>query len=841
MHEIPIALKPMAEYAQFINYKLVDGINGKKNKKPYFPKGVDWQSNAELWQTAEQAIQTAKQLGTDYGVGFLFISKDPFFFLDIDNCLIDGDWSPLAYELMSTFAGAAIEISQSRTGLHIFGKYIGPEPLHTCKNESLGIELYTSKRFVALTGNSIIGSAGADMTSQLQSVINNYFTPRDVNPDSGNWTTEPVENYTGPEDDNELILKACNAVSVAGTFNRSATFKDIWTANEEVLNKSYPDNYGHRSYDGSQVDAALAQHLAFWTGKNCDRMLRIMRRSALKRDKWDREDYLYRTILFAVSVQKDVFSIPSMVTKSNLKGTQAQTSWAEQIRAQKLAESDDERLRSGHKYLSEAKFWIDSKDKSPDEIIQSITPTETIYDPYKIIEPQVVVGYQFLGVEQQIEFFKGCYYVQDAHRVFVPNGNFLRQDQFNATYGGYVFQLDDTGHKTTRKAWEAFTESQVIRYIKAETSCFRPKESPGTLIKENGQYLVNTYIPLNTTRVKGDPSPFLNHLKILLPDQRDQVILLSYLAACLQYKGTKFQWAPLIQGVEGNGKSLFTFCMRSAIGRKYTHMPRANEIDEKYNAWLFNKLFIGVEDIYTPKSKRETFEILKPMITSDELERRAMQTDQKMADLCCNFVFNSNHKDAITKTANDRRIAPFFTAQQNVPDLQRDGLTGDYFPKIYRWLKKQDGYAIVTDFLYSYQIPDMYNPAGDCHRAPETSATKEAIQNSMGTVEQEIFEAIEENRPGFAGGWISSMALSELLQRKRKDHMIPINKRRGLLENMGYVYHPGLTDGRANNTVSPDNGKPRLFIKVNNPDINLTIPKEITDAYQKAQTTALLS
>lgn len=836
MLSLPESLKPMAEYAQFINYRLRPKSNGKTDKIPLFPAGQEWQKNPFLWQTAESAINNAP---ADGGVGFLFTENDPFFFIDIDNCLIDGAWSPVAVDIMSRLPGAAVEVSQSGTGLHIFGRYSGPEPLHSCKNRVYDIELYTSGRFVAMTGDRVVGDASVICDAALAGLIATYFPPRVGGAvDVVEWTTEPVPEYTGPEDDDELIRRACASGSAGSVFGGSGGFKALWEADEDALCGMYPDEYGARAYDESQADAALAQHLAFWTGNNCERIQRVMERSALVRDKWEREDYLIRTILRAVGMQETVYSVTPVADAdtTGLKGTAKQVKYAATIRAAKWAECDDERLRTGNALLNSAVFWIDNAATPASDLVALVTPAGDLSNPLGRMKPEIAAGYQYLGAEQQLEFFDGCVYIQESHRVFTPSGALLKTEQFNATYGGFVFQLDDSGAKTTRKAWEAFTESQVVRYPKAESMCFRPTLGPGEIIVQDGRTHVNTYIPIETPRKQGDVSRFLRHLALVLPDQRDQTILLSYMAACVQYKGVKFQWAPLLQGTEGNGKSLFTRCVAAAIGERYVHMPRSSEIDEKFNAWMFNKLFIGVEDIYTPGNKRETIEAIKPMITGERLERRAMQTDQTMADICCNFLFNSNHKDAIKKTQNDRRFAIFYTAQQAAGDVERDGLDGSYFPDLYHWLKQCDGYAMVCDYLHRYPIPDEFNPAGSCHRAPVTSSTSEAITASMGGVEQEIIEAIEEGRPGFVGGWVSSMALDNLLKSKRRDVAIPINKRRELLRALGYDWHPVLDNGRVNNVVSPDNGKPKLFVKYDSPALALATPKEVADAYQTAQT-----
>jgi len=463
-------------------------------------------------------------------------------------------------------------------------------------------------------------------------------------------------------------------------------------------------------------------------------------------------------------------------------------------------------------------------------------------EPESLI-PEILSGFQFLAITQQVEYFAGCVYVQDLHRVFTPKGTLLKPEQFRATFGGYLFAIDAGNDKVTKNAWEAFTESQGVRYPIADSIAFRPEKAPGALIHEGDRVLVNTYTPAKVSRVKGDVGPFLRHLKKILPDQHDRAILLAYMAACVQRIGSKFQWAPLLQGTEGNGKTLFTRCVAYAIGDKYVHLPPAHEISEKFNSWLFNTLFIGVEDIYVPEQRREIIEVLKPYITSDRLAKRAMHSDQTMGDVRCNFMFNSNHLDAVRKTNNDRRFCVFYTAQQSKADLARDGMDGDYFPDLYDWLKgkgryegQPSGYSVVAEFLHTYDIPRELDPSDHCHTAPITSTTEQAIANGLGSVEQEILEAVEEGRAGFAGGWISSIALDRLLEARRMSKAIPPNKRRGMLQGLGYDWHPSLESGRVNNPTAIDGGgKPRLFIKRGHKDIEIQRPAEVAKAYQEAQ------
>jgi len=240
-----------------------------------------------------------------------------------------------------------------------------------------------------------------------------------------------------------------------------------------------------------------------------------------------------------------------------------------------------------------------------------------------------------------------------------------------------------------------------------------------------------------------------------------------------------------------------------------------------------------VHDVSIPSQKREIFEILKPMITDKRQSNRAMQTEGVMVDVVANFIFNCNPSDGLLKTTDDRRVCPLFCAQQNVGDKERDGMVGDYFPKLVKWLKA-DGYSIVSELLHTWPIPDEFNPTSDCTEAPVTTSTKRAIEASTGSIEQEVREAIDQGLPGFRGGWVSSIMLDKLLEGLGVARRISRFKRKEMLQNMGYVLHPALHDGRVNNTIYPDGGKPRLFIKMDAPERHLTGAVLVAKAYEDA-------
>lgn len=314
----------LKDYNQFILCRVAqDG-----RKLPCDPHGKTADAhNPANWLSYNEACKQAEKQGC--AIGFVLTDNDPFFCVDIDNCLMpDGkDWNPLSKEICAKFPGAMVEVSQSGKGLHIWGSYSAIPP-HSCKNTKLGLELYQDKRFIIL-GKDQKGTPDTDQTKALENFICKYMaTGRNDGPAQTEWRGSPDPEWSGPEDDNELIALACKSASPASIFGNKASFSDLWQGDTEALSRAFPDHSGARAYDASSADMSLAQRLAYYTGKNCERIERLMRQSALKRDKWERPDYLPRTIQNACGQQEKVFTDRSAKSNPEMSGAESKAQHA---------------------------------------------------------------------------------------------------------------------------------------------------------------------------------------------------------------------------------------------------------------------------------------------------------------------------------------------------------------------------------------------------------------------------------------------------------------------------------------------------------------------------------
>ena len=771
------------------------------------------------WMTPEHAYGWAQHLGPGYGVGIVLHKGCGIACVDIDGALqADNSWSPLAVGLCQRFAGAAIEVSLSGRGLHIFFSYRGEPPEHKSKNTQLHIEFYTDARYIALTGTNLAGDVFTDHTDTLPNFIAQYFPTTAPLIANGEWSIGPVADWNGPADDDALLEKMLANVSPRQMFGGKLRVAELFHANEAKLASAFPPNKPDDPYDRSSADMALANHLAFWTGRDCERMERLMRRSALARDKWEqRPDWLRDTILNAARSTTSVYSANrAMPWRAEVAGAPESAGQGGAV-----ARSVAEAIKAQEQPLAPTGKPWDSM--TPEEQAEAL-PARDNPPPGTTI-----------GTAEMIAMWRGFMYVEDVHMILGPDGIARDQKRFDARYGGLLFVKDIESAKPCASAWDAFIDNQAYRFARVRGMRFDPLHEPGAIIDVGGQLFANSYKPKQVAMIEGDALPFVDHVFKLLPNGDDALIYLSSCAGQIQHRGHKPRWCPLLQGAPGNGKSTVSKVMAFCVGDGYWSSPKAKELASRFNGWAEGVLLVIVEDVYSHGNAGDILEVLKPMITEEALEIERKGVDKVMRHCPFGMLLNSNHRDAIRKTDDDRRFAIFYTAQQCKADLARDGLTTEYFQQLNHWLEAENGFAIAHHYLAHFAIPERYDFTKGALIAPLTTSLPDSLLESEGFVEQELRERIEEGKPGFAGGWISGDALKAMLSELGGRRTMSRTKRVAMLKSMGYILHPALKEGRPTHAL-PDGTRPQLFVRYDLPAASLLNAPEIRAAYMAANT-----
>jgi hypothetical protein len=130
--------------------------DGKSTKVPYQINGsLASTTNPKTWCSFDEALKAWQQHpGHWSGIGFVFLAADPFFGIDLDQCLgPDGELKPWARPIMERFFDSYAEISPSGRGIKIWAKGRLPGGGTAFTLADGRVEVYDHARYFAVTGN----------------------------------------------------------------------------------------------------------------------------------------------------------------------------------------------------------------------------------------------------------------------------------------------------------------------------------------------------------------------------------------------------------------------------------------------------------------------------------------------------------------------------------------------------------------------------------------------------------------------------------------------------------------------------------------------------------------
>lgn len=271
----PIELQSLAQWVTW-RYETRQGQD-KPTKVLYNPATGQRADSTDprTWAAFPDAC-AAYQGGGYNGLGFVVTEDDPYVGIDIDGCIVDGQLTDNAMrwvELLDSYT----EVSPSLRGLRAWVK--GKKPGPRCKHVKLGVEIYETGRFFTVTGRRLDALPAVVHNRQLEldALYNELFPTKQI---QGACEQPKPFDAILSIDDQELIGLMC----------RKADIKALWDGNLT----------GHND-DHSSADLALCNALAFYTGRDADRMGRLFKQSGLYRPKWNRADYSTRTIDRAIA------------------------------------------------------------------------------------------------------------------------------------------------------------------------------------------------------------------------------------------------------------------------------------------------------------------------------------------------------------------------------------------------------------------------------------------------------------------------------------------------------------------------------------------------------------
>ncbi len=301
LQNLPEQLRTNGEFCLW-KYETKDG---RPTKVPYNPNNTTKHASVnkpETFSTFEKATATATSKFNGIGVR---ISRT-ITGVDIDHCFDDdGNLSETAQDII-TMLNCYTEKSPSGKGLHLY--FTAPAVDFTKEKYYIkhgDIEVYIdgyTNRYLTVTGDCIRSSDIVDRSRELQDVLDRYML-LPAQPESAKTAT-----VTAP-----LELSDAEILEKAFASKTGAKLKALYDGQWQGYFNSQ-----------SEADQALCNMLAFWYGRNPERIDAVFCASGLYREKWNRSDYRSQTIANAIATTTETYT-PKNQQKSSAGATSMPT------------------------------------------------------------------------------------------------------------------------------------------------------------------------------------------------------------------------------------------------------------------------------------------------------------------------------------------------------------------------------------------------------------------------------------------------------------------------------------------------------------------------------------
>ena len=338
----------------------------------------------------------------------------------------------------------------------------------------------------------------------------------------------------------------------------------------------------------------------------------------------------------------------------------------------------------------------------------------------------------------------------------------------------------------------------LIEYENGEVvygTMYRPDQDPGSFFVDGIKY-INSYMPASV------PEPESNwtgseawktckaHIENILGD--DAEIICQWMAHNVQNPGKKILWAPVIVGVQGDGKTTIAKMLTAAMGVRNVSPVSPEAMFSDFTSWAEGSCVKVLEEIRVLGNNRhDAMNKLKPLITNDTVEVVRKGKDGKQVINVTNYLALTNHMDALALDEGDRRWGVFKTRFEHRAHMLAE-LDDAYWQRLHDAIDQNPG--VIRSWLLNYDISGFNRVAG-----PHTSAHKQVMIDLTKPADvQDVEQAIELGWHGVSTDVIATDCLNAAMIDASG---VKMNTRRlaTALDLAGWVKVPGVLYWRSKN------------------------------------------
>lgn len=206
--------------------------------------------------------------------------------------------------------------------------------------------------------------------------------------------------------------------------------------------------------------------------------------------------------------------------------------------------------------------------------------------------------------------------------------------------------------------------------------------NPCSMVIQNGE------TKMDPESVESLLGVFFRHMEYIIPVEEEREWFYSWMAFNIQKPGKRCKVTPLlIATAHGTGRGWIVQLMNLLLGSWNCSKTKMSTLNGDSSAGQFqdfmnDMLLCAVEEVKDADKPYGVLDSIRSYLTEDTLEINLKYGAKETKRVYTNFLWNSNHTDALVLKDEDRRVNVFKTE-----DGPKDN---DYYDRLYGWLEAED-------------------------------------------------------------------------------------------------------------------------------------------------------
>jgi len=290
------------------------------------------------------------------------------------------------------------------------------------------------------------------------------------------------------------------------------------------------------------------------------------------------------------------------------------------------------------------------------------------------------------------ELDKYVFCISEGAAVKIDSMNVVNKGTFNSLFSRYKLFKNK---KPINDYLTYFLSNDMMKCVEYMT--YDP-EQPRIFTNSDGHQCLNTFRGVKTLEsvaASEDVDDVINKWMVSITaddiDSNKAQFIKKHIAKIIQNPTQKGEYALLVQGSQGTGKTMIHEFISRIIGSENTSKIQSSSFHSQYNDWQTGHILATIDEIKEQGSSRlNAYNAIKECLTSDIVTVNQKYRSPVQKKTCRHFILCTNYKDALRADEDDRRFAIIYEKDRSKDDT---------------FVKDQLGNKSRYDFFYYDFVP----------------------------------------------------------------------------------------------------------------------------------------